>query len=56
MSDADFYKAKKNRPDGSFATADLFAPHPEIPHAWKYHSRADSQLTLITGKKFDPAR
>lgn len=23
--------------------------------AWKYHSRADSQLTLITGKKFDPA-
>ncbi len=47
--------AKTNRPDGSFATADLFAPHPSIPNAWKYHSRADSQLTLITGKKFDPA-
>ncbi|KAJ9645318.1 hypothetical protein H2199_003324 [Coniosporium tulheliwenetii] len=46
---------QKNRPDGSFATADLFVPHPEIPNAWKYHSRADSQLTLITGKKFDPA-
>ncbi|KAF1953935.1 hypothetical protein CC80DRAFT_517873 [Byssothecium circinans] len=37
--------AKKNRDDGSFATADLFL----------YHSRADAQLTLITGKKFDPA-
>ncbi|EKG14906.1 AMP-dependent synthetase/ligase [Macrophomina phaseolina MS6] len=47
--------AKTNREDGSFATADLVVPHPEIENAWKYHSRADSQLTLITGKKFDPA-
>lgn len=49
------HMAKRNRPDGSFATADLFELHPSIPNAWKYHSRADSQLTLITGKKFDPA-
>lgn len=49
------HMAKKNRDDGSFATADLFAAHSTIHHAWKYHSRADSQLTLITGKKFDPA-
>ncbi|KAH3916116.1 hypothetical protein HBI56_037760 [Parastagonospora nodorum] len=49
------HMAKKNREDGSFATADLFARHPSIPDAWLYHSRADSQLTLITGKKFDPA-
>lgn len=49
------HMAKRNREDGSFVTADLFAPHPKIPEAWKYHSRADSQLTLITGKKFDPA-
>ncbi|EXJ60537.1 hypothetical protein A1O7_04690 [Cladophialophora yegresii CBS 114405] len=49
------HMAKRNRDDGSFATADLFAPNPAIPHAWRYHSRADSQLTLITGKKFDPA-
>ncbi|KAF2650246.1 acetyl-CoA synthetase-like protein [Lophiostoma macrostomum CBS 122681] len=49
------HMAKTNRPDGSFATADLFAPHPNIENAWLYHSRADSQLTLITGKKFDPA-
>lgn len=26
-----------------------------IQNAWLYHSRADSQLTLLTGKKFDPA-
>lgn len=49
------HMAKRNRDDGSFATADLFAAHPTISNAWKYHSRADSQLTLITGKKFDPA-
>ncbi|KAL9587944.1 MAG: hypothetical protein Q9203_003237, partial [Teloschistes exilis] len=49
------HMAKRNRDDGSFATADLLAPHPTISNAWKYHSRADSQLTLVTGKKFDPA-
>ncbi|KAM0721615.1 hypothetical protein Q7P37_002540 [Cladosporium fusiforme] len=49
------HMAKTNREDGSFATADLFEPHPTIAGAWKYHSRADSQLTLVTGKKFDPA-
>lgn len=49
------HMAKRNREDGSFATADLFEAHPTIPHAWRYHSRADSQLTLMTGKKFDPA-
>lgn len=49
------HMAKRNRDDGSFATADLFEPHPSNKNTWKYHSRADSQLTLITGKKFDPA-
>ncbi|GAB7359369.1 hypothetical protein MBLNU230_g6020t1 [Neophaeotheca triangularis] len=49
------HMAKRNREDGSFATSDLFAPHPTIANAWRYHSRADSQLTLVTGKKFDPA-
>ncbi|KAJ9644304.1 hypothetical protein H2204_001655 [Knufia peltigerae] len=49
------HMAKHNRDDGSYATADLFAAHSRIPNAWRYHSRADSQLTLVTGKKFDPA-
>jgi acyl-coenzyme A synthetase/AMP-(fatty) acid ligase len=49
------HMAKKNRPDGSFTTSDLFEGHDKIANAWKYHSRSDSQITLITGKKFDPA-
>lgn len=49
------HMAKVNRDDGSFATSDLFEPHPHISHAWRYHSRSDSQITLVTGKKFDPA-
>ncbi|KAI9870845.1 MAG: hypothetical protein M1823_008623, partial [Watsoniomyces obsoletus] len=47
--------AKRNREDGGFATSDLFEPHAVLENAWRYHSRADSQLTLVTGKKFDPA-
>jgi hypothetical protein len=49
------HMAKTNREDGSSATSDLFEPHPQIEGAWKYHSRSDSQITLVTGKKFDPA-
>jgi hypothetical protein len=49
------HMAKKNREDGSFATSDLFEQHDKVANAWKYHSRSDSQITLITGKKFDPA-
>ena len=48
-------KTDKVKEDGSFATCDLFKPHPTIPNAWRYDSRADSQITLVTGKKFDPA-
>ncbi|XXG94486.1 hypothetical protein Hte_000743 [Hypoxylon texense] len=47
--------SKTNRDDGSYATADLFEPHPSIPNAWRYHSRADAQITLANGKKFDPS-
>ena len=47
--------AKTNRADGSYATSDLFEAHSSIRNAYKYSSRADSQLTLVTGKKFDPA-
>lgn len=46
---------KTNRSDGSFATSDLFQRHEIIPNAWKYHSRSDAQITLASGKKFDPA-
>ncbi|KAK7710297.1 putative NRPS-like protein biosynthetic cluster [Diaporthe eres] len=49
------HRGKTNRPDGSFATSDLFERHPTIENAWRYHSRADAQITLLNGKKFDPA-
>lgn len=49
------HMAKRNREDGSYATSDLFQKHSSIPNAYKYHSRADAQLTLVTGKKFDPS-
>lgn len=49
------YRGKTNRPDGSFATSDLFERHPTIKNAWRYHSRGDAQITLLNGKKFDPA-
>ncbi|CAD6448525.1 cfa1e60f-4cd0-4bb5-a63d-777f45a35f64 [Sclerotinia trifoliorum] len=45
---------KCNRPNGSFATSDLFEPHPFIKNAWKHVGRKDTQITLSTGKKFDP--
>ncbi|KAH6660833.1 hypothetical protein BKA67DRAFT_508664 [Truncatella angustata] len=48
-------RAKQNRQDGSYATSDLFQPHGHIPNAWRYHSRSDAQITLVNGKKFDPA-
>lgn len=47
--------AKTNRDDGSFATSDLFEPNSTIHNAWRHHSRRDGQITLSTGKKFDPA-
>lgn len=49
------HRGKTNRADGSFATSDLFERHPTITNAWRYHSRADAQVTLLNGKKFDPA-
>ena len=49
------FMAKTNRDDGSYSTSDLFEPHPSSKGLWRYHSRADGQLTLSTGKKFDAA-
>jgi thioester reductase-like protein len=49
------FLTKTNREDGSYATSDLFEPHSSIPNAWRYHSRADAQITLANGKKFDPS-
>lgn len=49
------FRSKTNCENGSYATSDLFEPHPHRRDLWRYHSRADSQITLANGKKFDPA-
>ncbi|KAA8909640.1 hypothetical protein FN846DRAFT_596725 [Sphaerosporella brunnea] len=48
------YMARQNRPDGSFATSDLFQPHPIILRAYKYVTRSDSTVVLLNDTKFDP--
>lgn len=40
-----------NRPDGSFASGDLYALHPTKPNTWRYHGRTDDIIVLMTGKK-----
>ena len=37
-----------------FDTHDLFEMHGSKPCTWKFVGRSDSQITLKTGKKFDP--
>ena len=48
------HRAKTNREDGSWATSDVFEPHPSVENSWRYFGRSDCQITLLTGKKFDP--
>jgi carbohydrate kinase (thermoresistant glucokinase family) len=47
-------KVASNQPDGSYATKDLFEPHPTIEKAWKYIARLDDTLALFNGEKFNP--
>lgn len=47
-------KVQSNLPDGSYATKDLFEPHPTIPRAWKYIARLDDTIVLVNGEKFGP--
>lgn len=49
-------KVASNQPDGSYATKDLFEPHPSIPRAWRYVARLDDTLALVNGEKFNPVR
>lgn len=47
-------KVATNQPDGSYATKDLFEPHPTIEKAWKYIARLDDTIALVNGEKFNP--
>ena len=47
-------KVATNRDDGSYATRDLFEPHPSIADAWKYYARLDDTIALENGEKANP--
>jgi hypothetical protein len=47
-------KVASNRPDGSYATKDLFTPHPTTANAWKYYTRMDDTIVLLNGEKHVP--
>jgi carbohydrate kinase (thermoresistant glucokinase family) len=47
-------KVASNLPDDSYATKDLFEPHPTIEKAWKYIARLDDTIVLVNGEKFNP--
>ncbi|KAG2059105.1 L-aminoadipate-semialdehyde dehydrogenase [Suillus hirtellus] len=48
------HKVMSNRPDGSYATKDLFIKHPTIPDAYKFMGRIDDTLVMVNGEKTNP--
>lgn len=44
-------KLVANRGDGSYATSDLYAKHESLPNTWRYDSRSDDTIVLVSGKK-----
>lgn len=46
-------KVMSNRPDGSYATKDLFMKHPTL-EAYKYYARLDDTIVLVNGEKVNP--
>ncbi|KAK2788903.1 putative NRPS-like protein biosynthetic cluster [Onygenales sp. PD_10] len=47
-------KVAENRPDGSYATKDLFKKHPSRPGLWKLVGRLDDTLVMLNGEKAIP--
>ncbi|KAJ9257377.1 hypothetical protein DTO207G8_2131 [Paecilomyces variotii] len=46
-------KVASNRPDGAYATKDLFLKHPTI-EGYKYYARLDDTIVLVNGEKVNP--
>lgn len=46
-------KVMSNRPDGAYATKDLFLKHPDM-EAYKYYARLDDTIVLVNGEKVIP--
>lgn len=47
-------KIETNRPDGSYATKDLFLRHSVHPNWYKYCGRLDDTLVQVLGEKTNP--
>ncbi|UPX13017.1 uncharacterized protein EKO05_0003546 [Ascochyta rabiei] len=47
-------KVYSNREDGSYATKDVFRPHPSEPGLWRFVARQDDIIVLMNGEKADP--
>ncbi|KIY63134.1 L-aminoadipate-semialdehyde dehydrogenase [Cylindrobasidium torrendii FP15055 ss-10] len=47
-------KVQTNRPDGSYATKDLFRRHPDHPNFYQYLGRLDDTLVHSLGEKTNP--
>ncbi|KAL5342841.1 hypothetical protein BJX70DRAFT_409789 [Aspergillus crustosus] len=47
-------KVASNRPDGAYATKDLFEKHPTKENTWRYYARLDDTLVLENGEKANP--
>ncbi|KAK7730825.1 putative NRPS-like protein biosynthetic cluster [Botryosphaeria dothidea] len=47
-------KVFSDRPDGAYATKDLFQRHPTDPRKWKFVARQDDLIVLVNGEKADP--
>lgn len=47
-------KIESNRPDGSYATKDLFLQHPEKKNRYRYIGRLDDTLVHSLGEKTNP--
>ncbi|KAH3955817.1 hypothetical protein HBI24_246100 [Parastagonospora nodorum] len=47
-------KVYSDREDGSYATKDVFRPHPTEPGIWRFVGRQDDVIVLMNGEKADP--
>jgi thioester reductase-like protein len=47
-------KVYSNREDGSYATKDVFRPHPTEPGIFRFVARLDDIIVLMNGEKADP--
>lgn len=41
------WQTKSNRPDGSYATGDLYTPHSAKPNVWRYIGRGDDVVVMV---------